>query len=693
LISAAKFATAILLVFGMVCGTARAATLTWDGDTNYANGISNVSSNWNAVAVWRPASGSANVTWNSATPDDAVLAGTAGSTSTISNDAPTTVGSLIYNNTGSAQFNIVGSAVNSLTVNTLMAKTNSTGTGVLNLDTVKVTGPGAAIVSNNKLRFGNSTNDFTGGVTVNSNGWLQIGANSNPTTVGGTILNGPIGTGTLTVNGGQIEANGASYSILNAVRVNGDFSIANGYRVTLNGPTDLGGAIRTMTVGPGGSANLFFGGAVSNGAIVKTGINTLYLSGSATVSNSFTQGVIIQQGTLSLYAGGSAIINALDGKDLTLYEGTLLTGGSSLTFGTDNIILYHTGVGAPVVLSLNYGFTLNNVISETNGSVGLMLRLDSYTSAATTYTLGGSAANTYSGMTSLINSNVSASSAIFYLLLNKTSGLDAVPGDLTIGGKDTNNLSIVRYNAGMDNQIAGTSTVTVNPFGTFRVADNQATPVGRTETIKALVANNPSGSVQFGSNTIGRLSLGTDQGSGSGLFVNNGGTLSGTGQVTVAAASLAVNAGGTLSPGPANGVGALQILAAASAPTNVQLNAGSLYKWEVADWTGVAGTGYDFINVTGAVVFASTAGNPFTVTVAGVSLANFAKTAPASFTLLTASAGITGLTANNWTVTTTNFSSAATAKFDLQVVNGSGNAQSLVLNYTYNPLGTVFAIR
>ncbi len=563
------------------------------------------------------------------------------------------------------------------------------GSGVLNFDTVNVTGTGAASVSSGKLRFGNGTNTFSGGVIINPNGWLRLGANSNPTTVGGTILNGPIGTGTLTVNGGQIEANGASYSILNAVRVNGDFSVANGYRLTLNGPTDLGGAVRTITVGPGGSANLFFGGAVSNGAIVKTGMNTLYVSGSASVSNSFTQGLIIQQGTLSLYASGSqAMINALGGKDLTLYEGTLLNGGSALTFGPDNIILYHTGAGSPVVLSLNYGFTLNNVISEANGSATLMLRLDNYTSASTTYTMGGSSPNTYSGMTSLINSNVSANSAIFYLLLDKTSGVDAVPGDLTIGGKDTNNLAIVRYNNGKDNQIRDTATVTVNPFGTFRVADNQATPVGRTETIKALVANNPAGSVQFGSNIIGRLSLGTDQGSGSGLFVNSGGTLSGVGQVTVAPAPMAVNAGGTLSPG-SNSIGALQFLATASPLTNVSLNAGSTYKWEVANWSGAAGIGYDVINVTGAVVFASTAANPFTVAVTATSLVNFVKTAPASFPILTATAGISGLTTTNWAITVAGFASGVSPKnFSLSIQNGGSGAQSLILSYADRPKGT-----
>jgi len=87
---------ALFLLSTLLCGSALADVLTWDGDTDYANGINNANGNWNDASVWRPSSGSANVTWNSAAPDDAILGGTTGGATTIALDAATGVGSLTY---------------------------------------------------------------------------------------------------------------------------------------------------------------------------------------------------------------------------------------------------------------------------------------------------------------------------------------------------------------------------------------------------------------------------------------------------------------------------------------------------------------------------------------------------------------------------------------------------------------------
>lgn len=65
----------LALIAGYVGGEARAETLTWDGDTDYANGLSSGDANWNATAVWHSPACSTNVIWNSATPDDAILPG------------------------------------------------------------------------------------------------------------------------------------------------------------------------------------------------------------------------------------------------------------------------------------------------------------------------------------------------------------------------------------------------------------------------------------------------------------------------------------------------------------------------------------------------------------------------------------------------------------------------------------------
>jgi len=129
---------ALFLLSTLLCGSALADVLTWDGDTDYANGINNANGNWNDASVWRPSSGSANVTWNSAAPDDAILGGTTGGATTIALDAATGVGSLTYANTSTRTFTITGTDANPLTVEAGLIKTN--GTGVLDFTTAKIIG-------------------------------------------------------------------------------------------------------------------------------------------------------------------------------------------------------------------------------------------------------------------------------------------------------------------------------------------------------------------------------------------------------------------------------------------------------------------------------------------------------------------------------------------------------------------------
>jgi MYXO-CTERM domain-containing protein len=73
------------------------------------------------------------------------------------------------------------------------------------------------------------------------------------------------------------------------------------------------------------------------------------------------------------------------------------------------------------------------------------------------------------------------------------------------------------------------------------------------------------------------------------VTVQGGGSLGGTGALTEA---LVIDSAGILSPG--NGVGSLSL-------TNLTLTSGSVYRWQVHTATGAAGTGYDTLNLTGAI--------------------------------------------------------------------------------------------
>jgi len=73
------------------------------------------------------------------------------------------------------------------------------------------------------------------------------------------------------------------------------------------------------------------------------------------------------------------------------------------------------------------------------------------------------------------------------------------------------------------------------------------------------------------------------------VTVQGGGSLGGAGSLTEA---LVIDSAGILSPG--NGVGSLSL-------TNLTLTSGSVYRWQVHTATGAAGTGYDTLNLSGAI--------------------------------------------------------------------------------------------
>ena len=67
---------------------------------------------------------------------------------------------------------------------------------------------------------------------------LQVGASS--TVSGGTLTAGPLGTGTVNLNGGTLQDGGAGYTLANAVNINGNVTLAS---------AGAGG----LTLGPQGS--------------------------------------------------------------------------------------------------------------------------------------------------------------------------------------------------------------------------------------------------------------------------------------------------------------------------------------------------------------------------------------------------------------------------------------------------------
>lgn len=114
------------------------------------------------------------------------------------------------------------------------------------------------------------------------------------------------------------------------------------------------------------------------------------------------------------------------------------------------------------------------------------------------------------------------------------------------------------------------------------------------------------------------------------VVVDPVGTLGGNGSIATASA-----VSGTISPGA--GVGTL------SFGDDLALEAGSRVAWQISDWNGSAGSGYDTIDA-GTLTIGATSGAPVTIVISPSSLANFSAS-PKTFTLATTTGGILGLDA------------------------------------------------
>jgi autotransporter-associated beta strand protein len=146
------------------------------------------------------------------------------------------------------------------------------------------------------------------------------------------------------------------------------------------------------------------------------------------------------------------------------------------------------------------------------------------------------------------------------------------------------------------NTLSGFSVNAASGVGIDTSAGNftYATSQNSTRSLTKLGSNSLTltGNSNYGATTVRAGTLvvnGTVGGNGS-LTVRNGGTLGGNGTVNKA---VTVESGGTLSPG--NSPGALS-------QGSTTVNGGGNYNWQVYDASGLAGTGFDTINLTAGSV-------------------------------------------------------------------------------------------
>ena len=568
-----------------------------------------------------------------------------GSAGTITAISPITLGA-----TGTLS-GISGNSA--LTLNAFSAQIDVYG----NITTLSLTKTG-----DNILRL-ESNNSFTGGFTITSAGYVIAKH-------GGALGNN--GTGSVFVtNGSAILALGTDSTFNNPITVSADGVEINNYTnysPILDGNITLNGSLTLNNIATANNRTLTVNGTISGSdgltALATTAGYTITLSG----ANTYLGGTRINGGILvmnnaralgTISAGGNTGSVNLNSGTATLVvntSGTIgaLTGvaGSTITGGTSGAVtLTSSGTGSA---NTTFAGVMQNGVS--NGTLSFVK------TGTGSLTLSGN--NSYTGGTTL-------------------SG-----GMLTIGGAGSLNSS---------------GTISIASGGTFNYASSapqtlNGTISGQGALIKAagntltLTANNSysgqtvisGGTLSLGSAgfigssatiTVGSGSVFDVTASGTGGFtLNSGKTLKGSGTVS---GNLTIGGGSYLSPGSSPGT--------LNDVGTVTYNGSGHYVWEINSLSGTKGNdpGWDFHNITGNLVIGANAGNKFNIDITGLNggVTGWNPHQNGSWTITTASGGITGFATASFALGTTSFAADNSLGSGAFFISQSGDAKSLILNF------------
>jgi autotransporter-associated beta strand protein len=203
---------------------------------------------------------------------------------------------------------------------------------------------------------GNTTlsgnNTFSGGVTLTA-GILQLGDSSAGAV--GAVTGGPVGLGTLALNGGQISSNAANIrSVLNALTIGGNVTLGhatNSGTLTFGADADIGSSIRTLNTA---SAVTFSGNVTGTGGITKNGAGSLTYNGAT--ANTYT-------GLTTASAGGLTLAKT---------AGNAIAGDLLVNGGGVSVTIAGTQIADTATVEVSSGnFTIGNGLNETVATVKL----------------------------------------------------------------------------------------------------------------------------------------------------------------------------------------------------------------------------------------------------------------------------------------------------------------------------------
>jgi fibronectin-binding autotransporter adhesin len=443
---------------------------------------------------------------------------------TIASTDPSTGLTFVRNGTTGPVVNLnanVGTLANGLTYTVsspiaLGADTTFAGSGTAAFNFAGVlSGPGRLIKTGSSAVAVLGTNTFSGGVALNG-GTLQVGAS-------GIRPNGPLGTGTLTLNGGKLfSTDSQGTSLYNPLVLAGDVLIGRSNPAGINfsgginftGPVTLTGT-RTLTIDGWASIS---GNVVETGGsfgIIKRGPGNLNLSG----RNSWTGATVIEEGAIC-FQGVTADLPGGTGASVAVNAGATVFGVPSVGLSSllSRIVPSSEGTLAGADASFeNLDFT--NYPKLHFGATRSMQFWGTIKPAGGVYRLGAGGAPV-----EFMNANILTGARALEVGVGSTSAVvlsaaNDFTGPTTVGSGGT--LWIRKADS-----VAKSSGVTVAAGGTVELTDNVRV-IGKTLTINgggsavsfgALSMVNPfspgtewAGPVILGSSgaTIGIASLGT----------------------------------------------------------------------------------------------------------------------------------------------------------------------------------------
>lgn len=605
--------------------------------------------------------------------------------------------------------------------------------------------------ANQVIQYGLSLNLVSG--TINTPNWVQLGAagSTNEADQAGTVnqsggtwqssLNSTIlfighssnaaqtGVGTYNLSGGTIALTGAQEIRLGNQSSAGDGrmnvtggAIASSTSTTLLrvGYVDGGKGLYTQS---GGSATFgtidiaslaVLGGmgsgvvTLSGGTLAATTVNvgttqrgTFTLSGSGVMNLAgmiTVGGAAGSSGTMSLNGGQinftttSANITAGAAGVVNVSSGTLsnqsspagtVTVSAPMVIGSGGLtIAASSGTGRWFQLSGNLSGTGSVTLDSQIGSTFQLTGSNSFTGgiiASSGYWHGGQ------------NNSIPVGSAVTN---NATWG---VTGDATVGSLSGNGGIFNTSNGTLRTVTIGAGNASSSYSGGIADTANLAFVKAGSGTFTLSGAWQHYGGTNINAGMLSIASAGALSGTAGTVAINGGelkynsattltrpiaftaGTISGTGTIGTA---VTAGTGGILSPGNSPGV--------QSYTSGLMFGQGGQYTWEINNWAGSAGTGYDQLAVSGSALnITATSGSTFKIAVTGLTAGNASGAVPGfsaasgtgtSFTIATSAAGIAGFDTTKFTVDASGFTNNNTLPTNAGFwVSQSG--RDLLLNY------------